>query len=89
MCYDLPRWISLSRLSKKFLVGYAILKDFSYLFARNSPVENSTGDVMAWRRRRSLGQCTTSCIEAHFAHFEELMTGRLVASLSVTHLLNN
>ena len=29
MCYDLPGG---SRLSKKFLVGYPILKDFSYLF---------------------------------------------------------
>ena len=29
-----------------FLVGYAILKDFSYCLARNSPVENSTSYVM-------------------------------------------
>ena len=29
-----------------FLVGYAILKDLSYLLARHSQVKNSTGDIM-------------------------------------------
>ena len=29
-----------------FLIGYAILKDFSYVLGRDSTVENSTGDVM-------------------------------------------
>ena len=38
------------RLSKSplffFLVGYAILKDFSYLFSAKFTGQNSTGDVM-------------------------------------------
>ena len=29
-----------------FMVGYAILKDFHTCLARNSPVGNSTGDIM-------------------------------------------
>ena len=32
MCYDLPGGYRYLDFLKKFLVGYAILKDFSYLF---------------------------------------------------------
>ena len=40
-----------------------------------------SGEKAALRLRRSLGRWTTSCIEARFAHFQELLRGPLVASL--------
>ena len=66
MCYDLPGG---SRLSKKFLVGYPILKDFSYLFGakftgrkfyrwrhgmETSSLSRSLHDLMHWSSFRSL-----------------------------------
>ena len=40
-----------------------------------------SGEKAALRLRRSLGRWATSCIEARFAHFQELLRGPLVASL--------
>ena len=36
-------WIDFLKVLYFLLVGYAILKDFSYLLGAKSPVENSTG----------------------------------------------
>ena len=69
MCYDLPGGYRYLDFLKSSWLVMPFKRTFHIRLARNSPVENSTGDVMAWRRRRSLGRCTTSCIEARFAHF--------------------
>ena len=46
LCCCCNVYLRLSKSPLFFLVGYAILKDFSYLFGANSPVENSTDEVM-------------------------------------------